>query len=270
MIKLQNNYKVYMHITPSGKRYIGITCRPVEARWEGGKGYKSNEPFFNAIKKYGWDNIQHIVLYEGLTKEQACEKEVELISQYHTSDMKRGYNLTSGGEHYEFSDEVKKKMRKPRVLSDDQRAALAERGRDSYQKYLKGFQHSEDSIRKMAATKRGRKMSTEEIAAHSAGLKRHWEAVGGFSEEHRKHLSEALKGRTFSEEAIAHYKAAKVPEKNPRSRRVLQIKNGEVIKEYPSARSAMRETGIDYTSIVRVCNGVRLKHAGGYEWRYKD
>ena len=35
-----NNYIIYDHISPSGKHYIGQTCRKVSIRWGiGGKNY---------------------------------------------------------------------------------------------------------------------------------------------------------------------------------------------------------------------------------------
>ena len=36
-----NNYTVYMHVSPSGKRYIGITGQDVKKRWGNGIGYES-------------------------------------------------------------------------------------------------------------------------------------------------------------------------------------------------------------------------------------
>ena len=63
---MEHKYTVYMHITPSNKRYIGITCQDVQQRWRNGKGYKKNQAFFNAIKKYGWDNIRHDVVERDL------------------------------------------------------------------------------------------------------------------------------------------------------------------------------------------------------------
>lgn len=49
------SYTVYRHTSPSGKVYIGITCRKPEYRWNHGKGYKEiDQPvLYRAIKKYG-------------------------------------------------------------------------------------------------------------------------------------------------------------------------------------------------------------------------
>ena len=80
-----NNYCVYKHTTPSGKVYIGITSKPVEKRWLNGRGYARNEHFWNAIKKYGWENIEHRVLVSGLSKEEASEVEKMYIAYSITS-----------------------------------------------------------------------------------------------------------------------------------------------------------------------------------------
>lgn len=91
-------YKVYMHITPSGKKYIGITgCSSVKRRWGNGANYRK-QIFNRAIKKYGWNNIKHIVLYDNLTEEEAKKKEIELISFFNTTNSKYGYNNTKGGD----------------------------------------------------------------------------------------------------------------------------------------------------------------------------
>lgn len=92
------SYSVYKHTTPSGKVYIGITSKPVEERWLNGRGYAKNEHFWNAIKKYGWDNIEHQVLVSGLSKDEASEVEKMYIALYRSHEIKHGYNLTEGGE----------------------------------------------------------------------------------------------------------------------------------------------------------------------------
>ena len=43
-------YTVYVHISPNGKRYYGITMQEVNKRWLNGKGYRGNKHFTNAIQ----------------------------------------------------------------------------------------------------------------------------------------------------------------------------------------------------------------------------
>ena len=107
----KENWKVYIHVVPKeisqynyNKYYVGITKQNPKARWENGNGYKkgyskSGTPFYNAIKKYGWNNIKHIVVANNLTKEDACFIEQELIKIL-KSNIKDGYgyNATNGGE----------------------------------------------------------------------------------------------------------------------------------------------------------------------------
>ena len=95
----ERNYKVYIHRNKiNNKVYIGITSMKPEHRWESnGKGYKNNVYFTRSIQKYGWENFEHIILYEGLTKKQAEEKEIELISFYDSTNRDKGYNISPGG-----------------------------------------------------------------------------------------------------------------------------------------------------------------------------
>ena len=68
-------YCVYKHTFPNGKIYIGVTSINPLRRWENGFGYRKQTVMFRAICKYGWDNIQHEILFDGLAKEEACQKE---------------------------------------------------------------------------------------------------------------------------------------------------------------------------------------------------
>ena len=87
-------YTVYKHTSPSGKVYIGITCRKPKYRWNNGKGYKEKDQrlFYNAIKKYGWENISHDILFEGISEDLAKELEKAYIRYYKTLYM--SYNIT--------------------------------------------------------------------------------------------------------------------------------------------------------------------------------
>lgn len=92
------NWKVYIHVFPNGKRYIGITSRQVEKRWKNGNGYYNHKLLYNAIKKYGWENIDHVILFDNLSEVEAKQKEKELIQKYNTFNKEYGYNLTLGGD----------------------------------------------------------------------------------------------------------------------------------------------------------------------------
>lgn len=92
-----DKYIVYMHISPSNKKYIGITHQKPSLRWRSkGQGYKQSPVFYAAIQKYGWENFSHSILYKNLTYEEACEKEKELIKLYNTL-VPNGYNVDEGG-----------------------------------------------------------------------------------------------------------------------------------------------------------------------------
>lgn len=94
----EKNYVLYLHISPSGKKYFGITCQKPKRRWANGNGYKKHPHFWRAIQKYGWDNIAHIVLADDLTKEEAFSFEQYFIAYYDTTNRENGYNSSSGGE----------------------------------------------------------------------------------------------------------------------------------------------------------------------------
>lgn len=97
-------WTLYVHTNKvNGKKYVGITSRKVEQRWGyGGVGYKpdkgdnQNRRFWNAIKKYGWDNFDHEIIIENLSMEQAIEYEKMYILHYNS--YKNGYNSTYGGD----------------------------------------------------------------------------------------------------------------------------------------------------------------------------
>ena len=92
-------YTVYMHVFPNNKVYIGITQQEPEKRWKNGLGYDAHQTLMKrAIKKYGWQNIKHEILYKNLNKNEACNKEIELIALYDSTNKQKGYNVSKGGE----------------------------------------------------------------------------------------------------------------------------------------------------------------------------
>ena len=166
-------YTVYQHKNKiNGKVYIGITSRKPEVRWgNNGCNYKSSPHFYSAIVKYGWDNFEHIILFENLTKEEACQKEQELIKEYNAMDNRYGYNCTSGGEFFTMNEEARRKQ------------SLAMMGN----KNALGRVVSEETRRKISEAQKGRKFSEEQRRKMSiAASKRHVPC----SEEKRKKISQ--------------------------------------------------------------------------------
>ena len=93
-----NNYTLYKHTSPSNKVYIGITKLDVKLRWRNGAGYQLQPRFYNAIKKYGWNNFSHEIIFTNLTEDEAKLLEQMYIALYESNDLNKGYNISQGGE----------------------------------------------------------------------------------------------------------------------------------------------------------------------------
>ena len=64
-------------------------------RWANGRGYKDCPKMHKAIDKYGWDNVAHTIIEDHLSKDEAEELEIRLISEY--DSIENGYNIEHGG-----------------------------------------------------------------------------------------------------------------------------------------------------------------------------
>ena len=123
-------FKIYAHVNKiNGKIYIGQTSKSPKQRWDNGKGYSYNNHFWSAIQKYGWDNFEHVILMEDLSKEMANIIEKELIRKYRATDDRFGYNFLCGGDNgYEsynpnyiktVSEETRLKMSRSQIARFD-------------------------------------------------------------------------------------------------------------------------------------------------------
>ena len=242
------NYKLYIHKFPNGKVYVGITMQDVEKRWENGFGYRGQPCVFNAIMKYGWQNIEHIVLFDGLSKEEAEEKEIALIRLYDSTNRDKGYNIANGGSCAgKHSDYVKAK------ISEGVKAAY---NRPDYRK------------KRIDALKNA--FSSEEyLEMRSELTKKQWQR-----EDYRKLMSSVHKGKVVSEETKNKMSKAKIGKhmgaENHNSRAIIQYtKDGVFVAIFDSARTAQRETGVNNAKICDCCKG-RRKTSGGFRWEYAD
>lgn len=92
-------YTIYAHKNKiNGKIYIGQTKQEPEKRWKNGAGYKNCTLFYEAIKKYGWNNFEHIILEQKeMSQEEANNKEDFYIKLYNSKNINFGYNINDGG-----------------------------------------------------------------------------------------------------------------------------------------------------------------------------
>ena len=83
---------IYKHTSPSGKCYIGQTVN-IKKRWCA-HAYSNCPKFYKAIKKYGWENIQHEILCVCHDAEEANKAEANFIESYNS--INNGYNIAAG------------------------------------------------------------------------------------------------------------------------------------------------------------------------------
>lgn len=145
----QADYKVYVHTNKlNGKRYVGITSKAnVNHRWNSGRGYHENTHFYSAIQKYGWDNFEHEILFDGLSEHEAKEKEIELIREWNTNDNRYGYNMTTGGDGTPGchpSEETRRKLSEARKKENLSEETLRRRSEG-----LRGRKFSDDHKKKI-------------------------------------------------------------------------------------------------------------------------
>ena len=253
-------WKVYKHTNKlNGKVYIGITGQDVERRWRhGGSGYRKCLLFYRAIEKHGWDNFQHDILYDGLTKEEAESLEQKLIKEYNSNNPINGYNVANGGRVKSVSESTKKKISETiksnyikenhpnygKKFSEEYRkklsiAHIGKQSKENHPNY--GKKMSEEQKNKIRNTMKERKIEpTEEIKRKSA---------------------KARCGKTNSE-----YWYKRIRE--VRSVPVVQMdKEGNILKTFNSITEASNKTGFCVANITKVCKGIR-KQACGYKWKY--
>lgn len=123
-------YYIYIHQNKLNKKiYVGYSNNP-KRRWRAQKSfaflpdYKSYyDPFYNAIRRDGWDNFSHEIIEELNTEQEAWDREMFYICFFRTNRQKYGpewgYNLSDGGEHPEFSENTRKKMSQARKGRSD-------------------------------------------------------------------------------------------------------------------------------------------------------
>ena len=273
-MKYNNSYSVYMHISPSNKRYIGITSQNPNHRWRNGNGYKQNLYFYKAIQKYGWDNFQHLIVVTGLTKKEAENLEIFLIAQYDTTNRQKGYNIENGGNcPGTHSAETKAKISQKskgnkscsgRKITKEHIQALYEgRLRQGY----KRKPLSSETKRKISIANSNKKFTAEHIQhikdSHASMKGKNNPMYGKkHSEDTKRKISKKAKGRKLSEQ-----QKKSISERAIKKAVIQMDLSGNVLNEYQSIKEAASVVNAKPQNIGAVCLG-KQKSCRGYLWRY--
>ena len=283
----ENNYCVYMHITPNNKRYIGITKQKVNRRWRNGKGYKGNEHFTYAIEKYGWDNIKHEILEKNLTYIEACEKEILYISKYNSANRKYGYNIEKGG----FACKELSKETKQKISNANKGRKHTQEFKDKISELNKGEKnwwygkHLTDKQKQIISEKNSKKIiaynldgtfykiySSISKAAEELGCKSH-SSIGNVLDKNNYQSCNFMWRRYINEYplSISPFQPKEKPKYygkyNHNAKRVAQLDdNNEIIKIWDTLKEASNYYNKSNTSLT---NALKRGHKfAGYKWKY--
>jgi group I intron endonuclease len=231
------NYKIYIGQTWSSS---------VEARMgKDGINYKNSIHLYNAIKKYGVENFQYIVLVQCREQTDADYLENYFIELYNSRDPKIGYNLKEGGSAGKHSEETKIKIsetwkNKMQTWSAEEIAKKAE----PISTYWKG-------------KKRG--PHTEEWKKNNSEFFKEWHANNPHpmegkhhSEEAKAKMSAALTGRPIPPEVLKKRSETRRnnPERQERDRKIIEAyQRGDLL---PQIRNDLQvTTSIIYAALKR-------------------
>ena len=233
----------------NGKKYIGQ--RKYRKGWESYLG--SGVHLKNAIKKYGRENFQRIILEECKDKYSLDKAEEYWINKYNAVKSEEFYNIAKGGTQPSFWD----------GKTEEEKIQIRKNLSDSH----KGIKLTPESIQKQRETKlrrygnsapwqKGRKLSEE----HKAKLRNH-KGVNPYARMSEKTLKETKIKQ--SEAKLGKYVGAK----HWNSKKVINL---DTLQVYESIGLVAKEFNMkNGTHIVEVCKGKRNK-CKGYRWMYYD
>ena len=226
---------IYKYVSPSGKVYIGQTTQENRRRrtfLDVNKSY-GGDKIDAARRKYGPENFAYEVLYRAsFSTSQEATLELDKMEEYYITvydSYLNGYNMTYGGYT------------------------------------TRGFRFTPEQIEQMSRMRTGKKLrprTDEEKAAHSAVMRERWASDeyranrNDSSEEHRKKLSESVKGekngmygKTHTEDARKKMSQSRTGEKN--------IWFGEIKDE--SYREKIRKSLVKYRQENPVSNDTKRR-----------
>ena len=278
---MTKSYCVYKHTCPNDKVYIGITHQKPEMRWANGHGYYT-QIFGRAVRKYGWENIVHEVLYENLSEEDAKRIEEELIKKLDAQNPEHGYNMTAGGDgskNHKVTDEQREKMREStsRMWDDpEMRAHLTEHLREISKKNI-GRKMDPDVVKKRVEKSSIKVDQYSRTGEYIQTFNSLMDAARSIGKDCNSAIIACCKGKKKSYCGyIWKYHGDELTDEqikwsnrrdDSRLREIVMCDDDwNEIRHFPGFHDAGRELGISYKAIHSACQTGR--RCGGHRWKY--
>ena len=256
---MKNHYNcIYMYVNKINEhKYVG-QAKDFNKRHKGHISESKNKnrkeynlPFNKAIRKYGIENFDIIILKENLKNECLINfYECYYINKYNCLS-KENYNVSSGGHNgnpfagktEEEKNNIGQKMREARIGEKNGMYGKhhSEEMKEKISKLNKGRKHSDEEKKKMSESRKGKKLS----------------------EEHKRKLSEnnAWKGKHLRKEV-----RESIGKANSISIDQYDLDN-TFIKTWNSIKEIADYFNVSSTSICNCCKG-KSKTSCGFIWRY--
>lgn len=168
----------------NNKCYIGFDSNWPKRKIQHKRKHKHlNLKFYDAIKKYGWDNFSWEVLYQSLD----CEHTLKYMESYFITEynsFNNGYNMTIGGEGSLGYKHTPEQIMKNKIKNSG-------KNHYNYGKHL-----TEETKNKIGK-------------GNSGKLNGMYGVTPNFTEQHRSRISKSLLGKPKSEEHKLKLKLAK-------------------------------------------------------------
>lgn len=231
-----------------------MTGSKPERRWKDGHGYGKTH-FGFAIKKYGWDAFDHVILLDNLSKKEAQQAEIRLIALYQTNNREKGFNCTIGGDGargHKASPETIEKLRKSHLGIKASPESNRKRS-ESLLRYYQTHEHPKFSEVHMRRFQEGRRNAPREHYSHPC------------SDEKKQKLREANLGKKASTAT-----KLKMREKANKRSVIAYDENGVVVAMFVSCRDASRWLGTGNCSHMTECCQGKRKSYKQLKWKYNE